>query len=137
MNYELIDTLREDLDSDIWAMPPVYYRVWLYLRCLAYHKEISAPLSGGTSITLLPGQCITTLREIAASAAWFERGILKVPNVRSIDDILCWMEEQDLIEIEHGKSSSPILPHAPRSPAVPPISKGDPLRTAQELVHAP
>jgi hypothetical protein len=94
--------------GEVWDMPPIYFRVWFYLNCIADGKEESILTEDGTTITLKPYELITTIRVLALNVAWFERGILKVPNPKIIEDVLLWLESNKIISREPKKKYTKI-----------------------------
>jgi hypothetical protein len=89
---------RKELDSDIWAMPPLYHRVWQYLKYRANHDEATLPLKDGSFLTIRPGQFLTSIRTIAKGVGWMERGKFFEPNKKSISTILSWLKEKEMID---------------------------------------
>jgi hypothetical protein len=45
------------------------------------------------------GERLTSVRDICKWVAWYERGCLKEPNPKTIQNILDWLEENNMIEI--------------------------------------
>jgi len=62
-------------------------------------------MSDGSFKTILPGQHLTSIRSIAQGVSWYERGVEKIPNPRTISKILDWLEKQSMITIERGKGN--------------------------------
>ena len=62
-------------------------------------------MSDGSFKTILPGQHLTSIRSIAQGVSWYERGVEKVPNPRTISKVLEWLEKQSMIEIYRGKGN--------------------------------
>lgn len=52
-------------------------------------REIPTPAG---PIFINPGQKITSLRQIADEVSWYEYGVLKTPNVKTIKTVLEWLE---------------------------------------------
>jgi hypothetical protein len=102
MKSGCIKDYREELQSDVWAMAPLYHRVWQYLKYSAAERLIRAPMRDGNFSEIAPGQMVTTLRAIAEGVAWYERGILRAPGHRLSKEVLEWLEGQGLIEVGHG-----------------------------------
>jgi len=100
-----IKDYRKELQSDIWLMPPLYHRVWQYLKYQVNHQKGRVPMTDGTFKTVLPGQHLTSIRNIANGVSWYERGVEKTPNPRTISKILDWLEKQSMISIERGKGN--------------------------------
>lgn len=100
-----IKDYRKELQSDIWVMPPLYHRVWQYLKYKANHKENKIPMTDGSFLTVKPGQHLTSIRTIANGVGWYERGVFKTPNPKTISSVLDWLEKQNMIKIDRGKGN--------------------------------
>lgn len=94
---------RKELNSDIWRMPPVYHRVFYYLRQKACWNTEQFPTKKKFRIILLPGQLITSLDEIANGVSWYEWGKEKCPNRKIILDVLEWLEGNEMIQRESNR----------------------------------
>ena len=90
---------RKELESDIWKMPPLYQRVFFYLRQLAVWQPESFPTKQKYKIALNPGQLITSLSIIADGVSWYEYGVKKTPNKKIIKDILRWLESNSMVTV--------------------------------------
>lgn len=99
MNSGFIKTYRKILESDIWKMPPLYGRVFTYLRLKAKYKTEEFPTRKGYTIYLLPGQLITSMDTIAEGVTWYEWGVEKKPNKKTIKDILTWLEGNSMVTV--------------------------------------
>lgn len=97
-----IKDFRKELKSDIWLMPPLYHRVWQYLKYMVNHKPNKIPMKDGSFLTVEPGQHLTSIRNIAEDVAWYERGILKKPNPKTISNILDWLVQQGMLDCNRG-----------------------------------
>lgn len=91
---------RKELHSDVWLMPPIYHRVWYWLRLNVQHTTYLFPTQGRFGIWVLPGQRITSLRQIAEGVAWKEWGVEKVPNTKTVKAVLGWLEGQEMVTVE-------------------------------------
>lgn len=96
---------RKELNSDIWSMPPLYHRVWQYLKYMVNHKANKIPMNDGSFLNIKPGQHLTSIRNIAREVGWYERGIFKSPNPKTISSILDWLEKQSMIKIDRGEGN--------------------------------
>jgi len=76
---------RKELFSDIWEKPPLYFKLWQWLK-LTVDKNT--------------GEISRSLREIATELQWYERGQLKTPNPKTISDILEWLEGKKMVTIK-------------------------------------
>ena len=86
---------RKEMESDIWKMPPLYHRVWYWLRQQAAWENEEFPTRGKFKIALAPGQLITGLDIIATGVSYYSWGVEKTPNRKMISDVLIWLEEND------------------------------------------
>lgn len=100
-----IKDYRKELESDIWMMPPLYHRVWQYLKYMANHKPTKIPLENGDFFTIEAGQHLTSIRGIAKGVAWYEGRVYKEPNPRTISKILDWLEKVKMITIDRGRGN--------------------------------
>ena len=55
-NQGWIKDYRKEIDSDIWAMPPLYFKVWQYLKYMAKHQVNTIPMSDGSKEIINRGQ---------------------------------------------------------------------------------
>lgn len=90
---------RKELDGDIWKMPPLYHRVFYYLRQKAKWKPELFPSRKYLGIWVIPGQVITSIDLIAKGVSWTEYGIEKSPNKKTIKVILDWLENNSMIQV--------------------------------------
>lgn len=88
---------RKELDSDIWAMPPLYHRVWFWIRQKVQHELYFFP-TPKFGIWVLPGQRITSYQQIAEGVKWYEWGKEVIPNKKTIKDIINSLELWGMIE---------------------------------------
>lgn len=96
---------RKELDSEIWLMPPLYHRVWQYLKYMVNHKEVEIPMNDGTTFTVQAGQHLTSVRTIAKGVGWYEGRVLKEPNPKTVSTILSWLEKRRMILVSRGKGN--------------------------------
>ena len=90
---------KKELQSDIWKMPPLYQRVFFYLRQTACWEQEFFPTERKFSIAINPGQIITSLANIADGVSWYKYGVKKVPNRKTIRDILAWLESNAMVTV--------------------------------------
>lgn len=95
---------RSITDSDIYQMPPLYLRVFERLIIEANHQDNRIPFkfSGDkvtTSKLIKRGERQTSIRNISDWVGWYEYGIFKKPNTKTIKEILDWLEANNMIEI--------------------------------------
>lgn len=100
-----IKDYRQELQSDIWMMPPLYHRVWQYLKYQVNHEPKKIPMRDGSFLQIKKGQHLTSIRNIAEGVSWYERGKRKEPNPKTVNDVLDWLIKQGMIEIERGKGN--------------------------------
>lgn len=96
--------------SDIYVMPPLYLRVFERLLIEANHKDNEIPFKhfGSDIITkklIRRGERLTSIRTISEWVGWYERGIFKKPNTKTIKTILDWLVANDMIEIYPNESN--------------------------------
>ena len=97
-----IKDYRKEMESDIWSMPPLYHRVWQYLKYKVNHKTKQVPGKNGKT-TVYKGETITSLRQIAERVKWLEYGVERVPSAKTIREILNWLEKEEMITRESNK----------------------------------
>ncbi|MEV2592971.1 hypothetical protein ABNC46_07155 [Paenibacillus larvae] len=93
------------MKSDIWLMPPLYHRVWQYLKYMANHQDNEIPMNDGSRLKIRRGQCLTSIRNIANGVGYYERAVWREPNPKTISTVLGWLEENEMITIERGQSN--------------------------------
>lgn len=91
---------RQELESDIWLMPPMYHRVWQWIKYSVNHSPGRIPNSDGTVTIINPGQHATSYRLIAQGVGYYERGKWVEPNVKTIKSILDWLVAQGMIMVK-------------------------------------
>lgn len=96
---------RQELDSDIWLMPPLYQRVWQWLKYQVNHVENEIPMADGSKFKIMPGQHLTSYRNIAKGIGWMEGRAWKEPNPKTIKKILEWLEKNLMITQSHGRGN--------------------------------
>lgn len=103
-NRGWIKIYRHIIDSDIYLMPPLYLRVFERLLLEANHKDNFIPYKDkNTNIIskklIKRGERLTSVRDICKWVAWYERGKLKEPNPKTIQNIMDWLENNNMINI--------------------------------------
>ncbi len=81
-------------------MPPLYHRVWYWLRQRANWELKLHPTPRGIGIYVSPGMVITSLQQIAEGVAHSEWGKLIIPNKKSIVSVLKWLSTNAMITVE-------------------------------------
>jgi hypothetical protein len=74
-------------DSDIWSLPPLTLRVWVWLLL---HVNTDAKEWRGMSIE--PGELITSYAHIAKGVAWTENRARREPSIKSLRCVLKRLE---------------------------------------------
>lgn len=97
-----IKDYRQELDSDIWIMPPLYHRVWQYLKYKVNHTDNEIPMRDGTKLLVKKGQHLTSYRKIAKGIGWYEGPLWKEPNSKTVKTICDWLEANEMISQNHG-----------------------------------
>lgn len=100
-----IKDFRSELKSDIWMMPPLYHRVWQYLKYKVNHSANKIPMEDGNFFSIEPGQHLTSVRSIAQGVGYYEGLVWKEPNPKTISSILSWLEKQEMIKIDRGRGN--------------------------------
>ena len=95
-----IKDYRKELESDIWMMPPLYHRVWQYLKYRVNHEPRKVPQKDGSYITVGKGETITSMRQIAEGVKWMEYGVEKLPSSKTIRDVLNVLQKFGMITRE-------------------------------------
>lgn len=103
-----IKDYRKELESDIWLMPPLYHRVWQWIKYSVNHAENSIPNKDGTYTELKPGQHATSYRLIAKGVGYYEGRKWKEPNTKTVKSILDWLAKQKMISV-YGNTLGTIL----------------------------
>jgi len=101
-----VKSWRQELESDIWLMPPMYYRVWTFLLKEVSWASNTIPTVHNFSIHVNPGQGFFSVSAIADGVAWFERNSRKKPNKKTILVILKWLEFNSMICRESNRDGT-------------------------------
>ena len=81
-------TWRKIRDSEIWLKPMLYKRVWDWILI---------------DVNWETGMTTTTLNQIADGVRYEERGVIKVPNRKTIASILKYLEDSGQIKRESNR----------------------------------
>ncbi len=103
-----IKDYRQELKSDIWKMPPLYHRVWQYLKYIVNHSPETIPTRDGGKLLVKKGQRVTSYQKIAEDVKWYEWGVERIPNKKTIKAILDWLENEGMIERESNAKGTVI-----------------------------
>lgn len=90
---------RKEMKSEIWLMPPLYHRVWYWLRMNVQYEPFLFPSRSKFGIWVLPGQRVTSLQQIAEGVKWVEWGRELIPNKKSIKDVIEWLENHEMVTV--------------------------------------
>lgn len=101
---------RQIVDSDIYVMPPLYLRVFERLLLEANHQDKTIPFKySGDAVTttklIRRGERQTSIRQICEWVGWYENGVFRKPNPKTIKEILAWLEHNNMIEIYPRQSN--------------------------------
>jgi hypothetical protein len=91
---------RKELESDVWLLPPMYHRVWQWIKYKVNHSEARIPNKDGTYTVIKPGQHATSYRNIAKGVGYYEGLKWKEPNPKTVKVILDWLQSQGMISVE-------------------------------------
>lgn len=106
MQYQgYIKDHRKELSSDIWQMPPLYHRLWQWLKYIVNHTDQEIPMHDGTRMLIKRGQHLTSIRGIAQGIGWYEGRKRKEPNPKTVMSALNWLEKNGMIILERGKGN--------------------------------
>jgi hypothetical protein len=91
-------------------MPPLYLRVFERLLLEANHQDKEIPYKHlgekvATKKLIKRGERLTSIRQICEWVGWYERGIFKTPNTKTIKSILDYLEAHEMIEIYPRESN--------------------------------
>ena len=91
-------------------MPPLYLRVFERLLIEANHTDTIIPYkeSGSKTATqklIKRGERLTSIRQICRWVGWYERGIFKEPNPRTIVRIIDYLEQNLMLTIYRNKGN--------------------------------
>lgn len=100
---------RQELISDVWQMPPLYHRLWQWLKYQVNHEDAEIPMNDGSKFLIKRGQHLTSIRKIAIGIGWYERGLWKEPNPKTISEMLKWLEKQNMLTIDNGNSKYTLI----------------------------
>ena len=102
-----IKDYRKELCSDVWMLPPLYHRVWQYLKYKVNHQDKTVPTKHGR-ITIKRGQTITSLRQIAEAVKWIEHGAERIPSPKTIREILNVLQNLEMVARESNTKGTVI-----------------------------
>lgn len=102
---------RRIIDSDIYQLSPLYLRVFERLIIEANHhdKEIPFKYCGSETVSkklIKRGERQTSIRQICEWVGWYEYGLFKRPNPKTIKEILDWLVANGMIQIIPSPSES-------------------------------
>lgn len=91
---------RKELESDIWLMPPMYHRIWQWIKYSVNHTDARIPNKDGSFTVINPGQRATSYRQIAKGVGYYEGKNWNEPNAKTVKSILDWLTKQKMISIQ-------------------------------------
>jgi len=100
-----IKDYRKELDSDIWSMPPLYHRIWQYLKYSVNHANNEIPMRDGTKFQIHKSKYLTSYRNIAKGVGWYDGKVWHEPNPKTIKKICDWLEKNEMIQQKHGSGN--------------------------------
>ncbi len=106
MSVGFIADWRKELDSDIWKMPPLYHRVWQWLKYNANYCEAKIPDKDGGYLTLNAGQLATSIRIIGRGVSYYDGLIMREVNPKTVKKILDWLEGRSMIEVRSNSKGT-------------------------------
>lgn len=75
---------RKIVESEIWAKPPLYIKVWIYLLSLAQHSDYK---------NLKRGQLITSVPDIVEACKWKVGYRTERPSEKEVRGIINWLRK--------------------------------------------
>lgn len=101
---------RRIVHSDIYAMPPLYLRVFerLILEANYYDDTIPYKHPGDKVVTtklIQRGERLTSIRQICQWVGWYEYGVFRTPSPKTVKGILDWLVGSNMIEIHPRESN--------------------------------
>lgn len=101
---------RQITESDVYQMPPLYLRVFERLIIEANHQDNEIPYKKHSQDIackklIKRGERLTSIRQICQWVGWYERGIFKMPNPKTIKTILDWLQQNDMIQIYNNEGN--------------------------------
>ncbi len=68
------------------------------------HQEQQIPMRDGSFMTIKRGQHLTSVRAIARAVGWYENTKWDEPNPKSVKNVLDWLVNQQMIQIDNGEN---------------------------------
>lgn len=93
-----VKTHREITVKPIYQQSPLYLRIFERLIIEANSRCARIPYGKETKL-IRRGERLTSIGQIAEWVGWYERGIFKFPNKKTVSDVLDWLIKNELIEI--------------------------------------
>ncbi|KJU86376.1 primosome component [Candidatus Magnetobacterium bavaricum] len=101
----------DDLERLAWEMPPVYHRVFYWLRQNMTREEKLVPVNRGVGVWLTSCMLLTSYDTIARGVSYYERGIEHVPSKKTIGSVLSWLQRNGVINYVSNSSGTTITVH--------------------------
>lgn len=83
----------------------MYMRVFEWIIHSVNHEKKVVPTPAGP-MAVEAGQRVTSLRQIAEGVAYFEYGIERIPNTKTIRVILDWLKSNGMITVESNEKGT-------------------------------
>lgn len=99
-----IKLYREIVQKDIYVQPPIYLKTFERMVIEANRRCQRIPYNKTTKL-VRRGEKLTSIRQIAEWVGWYERGIFKIPNPKTVSEILDWLIKKQMIEIYNRGNS--------------------------------
>lgn len=90
---------RKEIDSMIWGMPPLYHRVFFYLRLKVNWKPKLFPTRYPLKIWVSPGMILTSCSQIAEGVSYKENNREITPDRKTIMRVLEWLRDENMIQL--------------------------------------
>jgi hypothetical protein len=90
---------RKEIDSMIWKMPPIYHRVFFYLRMKVNWDFKLFPSRHRLGIWVSPGMILTSYSQIAEGISFMDNNMEVVPDRKSIMRVLHWMQDHEMLSL--------------------------------------
>lgn len=105
MHRGFIKYWRKIEDSAVWHMPALHLKVFLHILTRANWSDKLMPTNSDYGIWVSRGMWITSIDRVAEGVSFYERGVERKPNKRTIYGILEWLKANAYILCEsnaHG-----------------------------------
>jgi hypothetical protein len=90
---------RKEIDSMVWKMPPIYHRIFFYLRQKVNWATKLFPTRYSLGIWVSPGMILTSCNQIAEGISYRENNREIVPDRKTIMRALEWMQTENMLQL--------------------------------------